>query len=289
MTVNVAFFALTMKSASSSTRRNLSSSLTPVRSTQTTSSKWDGLQKPPVSAYHQHALVTSLSFVHTARRYYRLNGSVRPPDCHSESVASGACCLMLWPVSAGPSCAVLRYGTYLVGENGPPMAPRSRPRPPMGLNAFWPGAERESCMKKALRLGTKAGSESRFFLYSSWLEEVGNDHFEPGAVQTRSFRGSKSRNKVSVREPAEGSLTGCVRRASARAAGQIAMSCSALSILWRRRIILPGTHASIPVGTPLVLRAVCNGVVSGVITECSPLRTATWGTQWGQSNRSLVA
>ena len=33
-----------------------------------------------VSACHQHALITSLPFVHTARRYYRLNGSVRPPD-----------------------------------------------------------------------------------------------------------------------------------------------------------------------------------------------------------------
>ncbi len=29
---------------------------------------------------HQHALITSLPFVHTARRYYRLNGSVRPSD-----------------------------------------------------------------------------------------------------------------------------------------------------------------------------------------------------------------
>ncbi|KAF1928463.1 hypothetical protein M421DRAFT_63210, partial [Didymella exigua CBS 183.55] len=33
-----------------------------------------------VSACHQHALITSLPFLHTARRYYRLNGSVRPPD-----------------------------------------------------------------------------------------------------------------------------------------------------------------------------------------------------------------
>jgi hypothetical protein len=33
-----------------------------------------------VSACHQHALITSLPFVHTARRYYRLNGSVRSPD-----------------------------------------------------------------------------------------------------------------------------------------------------------------------------------------------------------------
>ena len=33
-----------------------------------------------VSVSHQLALITSLPFVHTARRYYRLNGSVRPPD-----------------------------------------------------------------------------------------------------------------------------------------------------------------------------------------------------------------
>lgn len=30
-----------------------------------------------VSASHQLALITSLPFVHTARRYYRLNGLVR--------------------------------------------------------------------------------------------------------------------------------------------------------------------------------------------------------------------
>src|SRR3954467_13573920 len=33
-----------------------------------------------VSASHQLALITSLPFVHTARRYHRLNGLVRPPD-----------------------------------------------------------------------------------------------------------------------------------------------------------------------------------------------------------------
>ena len=37
-----------------------------------------------VSASHQLALITSLPFVHTARRYYRLNGSVRPPDWPQE-------------------------------------------------------------------------------------------------------------------------------------------------------------------------------------------------------------
>ena len=34
-----------------------------------------------VSACHQRALITSLPFVHTARRSYRLNDPVRPPDC----------------------------------------------------------------------------------------------------------------------------------------------------------------------------------------------------------------
>jgi hypothetical protein len=34
----------------------------------------------PVSASQQLALITSLPFVHTARRYYRWNGSVRLSD-----------------------------------------------------------------------------------------------------------------------------------------------------------------------------------------------------------------
>ena len=33
-----------------------------------------------VSACHQHALITSLPFVHTARRSYRLNGPVKSSD-----------------------------------------------------------------------------------------------------------------------------------------------------------------------------------------------------------------
>ena len=36
-----------------------------------------------VSASHQLALITSLPFVHTARRYYRLNGPVRSWDWRS--------------------------------------------------------------------------------------------------------------------------------------------------------------------------------------------------------------
>ena len=34
-----------------------------------------------VNASHQLALITSLPFVHTARRTYRLNGPVRSRDC----------------------------------------------------------------------------------------------------------------------------------------------------------------------------------------------------------------
>jgi hypothetical protein len=33
-----------------------------------------------VNVSHQLTLITSLPFVHTARRTYRLNGSVRPQD-----------------------------------------------------------------------------------------------------------------------------------------------------------------------------------------------------------------
>ena len=73
-----------------------------------------------VNVSHQLALITSLPFVHTARRYYRLNGPVSSSD---------------WRDAAGSPAAMHR--------------------------------------------------------------EV---------MQTLSFRGSKSRNKVSVGEPAEGSL-----------------------------------------------------------------------------------
>jgi hypothetical protein len=73
-----------------------------------------------VSACHQRALITSLPFVHTARRSYRLNDPVRSPDCGN---AAGS--------------------------------PAAMPRE---------------------------------------------------AAQTLSFRGRRSRNKVSVGEPAEGSL-----------------------------------------------------------------------------------
>ena len=43
-----------------------------------------------VNATHQVALITSLPFVHTARRTYRLNGSVKSPDGDSGEQSSGA-------------------------------------------------------------------------------------------------------------------------------------------------------------------------------------------------------
>ncbi len=39
-----------------------------------------------VGASHQLASITSLPLVHTARRYYRLSGLVRTPDCRLGSV-----------------------------------------------------------------------------------------------------------------------------------------------------------------------------------------------------------
>jgi hypothetical protein len=44
----------------------------------------------PVSASHKLALITSLPFVHTARRYYRLNDLVRSSDWRSRR-PSGRC------------------------------------------------------------------------------------------------------------------------------------------------------------------------------------------------------
>ena len=43
-----------------------------------------------VSASHQLALITSLPFVHTARRYYRLSGSVRASDWTRSGVQAPA-------------------------------------------------------------------------------------------------------------------------------------------------------------------------------------------------------
>ena len=44
-----------------------------------------------VNACHQHALITSLPFVHTARRTYRLNGSVKISDCVLDAFGQPGC------------------------------------------------------------------------------------------------------------------------------------------------------------------------------------------------------
>ncbi len=46
-----------------------------------------------VNAGHQLALITSLPFVHTARRTYRLNDSMNFPDCDQDASAT-----WLWEV-----------------------------------------------------------------------------------------------------------------------------------------------------------------------------------------------
>ena len=47
----------------------------------------------PVSASHKLALITSLPFVHTARRYYRLNDLVRSSDwCAVIALCGRRCC-----------------------------------------------------------------------------------------------------------------------------------------------------------------------------------------------------
>jgi hypothetical protein len=45
-----------------------------------------------VNASHQLALITSLPFVHTARRTYRLNGPVKFSDCGNVPRFRGRCC-----------------------------------------------------------------------------------------------------------------------------------------------------------------------------------------------------
>lgn len=44
-----------------------------------------------VSVSHQLALITSLPFVHTARRTYRLNGSVKISDCGLDAFGQPGC------------------------------------------------------------------------------------------------------------------------------------------------------------------------------------------------------
>ena len=44
-----------------------------------------------VNASHQLVLITSLPFVHTARRTYRLNGSVKISDCGLDAFGQPGC------------------------------------------------------------------------------------------------------------------------------------------------------------------------------------------------------
>lgn len=54
-----------------------------------------------VNASHKLALITSLPFVHTARRYYRLNGLARSSDCgHREAQA------LLWFARRRPNLII---------------------------------------------------------------------------------------------------------------------------------------------------------------------------------------
>ena len=50
-----------------------------------------------VSASHQLALITSLPFVHTARRSYRLNGPVKSSDRETESFGLPFCEKLIKP------------------------------------------------------------------------------------------------------------------------------------------------------------------------------------------------
>ena len=65
-----------------------------------------------VNADHQSALITSLPFVHTARRSYRLNGPVRSSDREflaAGSAGSGACEKLLKPYHLEEGEVVTRF------------------------------------------------------------------------------------------------------------------------------------------------------------------------------------
>ncbi len=54
--------------------------LNPIRGRDRSLQLFSVNQEFPVGASHKLASITSLPFVHTARRYYRLNDLVRAPD-----------------------------------------------------------------------------------------------------------------------------------------------------------------------------------------------------------------
>ena len=67
-------------SACSPFPRGTGNPLNPLRGRDRSLQLFSVNQEFPVSASHKLALITSLPFVHTARRYYRLNGLVRSRD-----------------------------------------------------------------------------------------------------------------------------------------------------------------------------------------------------------------
>ena len=69
--------------------RGTGNPLNPVRGRDRSLQLFSVNQEFPVSASHKLALITSLPFVHTARRYYRLNVLVRSSDC----LVGGLLCL----------------------------------------------------------------------------------------------------------------------------------------------------------------------------------------------------
>ena len=76
-------------SACSPFPRGTGNPLNPLRGRDRSLQLFSVNQEFPVSASHKLALITSLPFVHTARRYYRLNVLVRSTDC----LQSGLFCL----------------------------------------------------------------------------------------------------------------------------------------------------------------------------------------------------
>ena len=77
-------------SACSPFPRGTGNPLNPLRGRDRSLQLFSVNQEFPVSASHKLALITSLPFVHTARRYYRLNVLVRSSDCEP----GGSFCLV---------------------------------------------------------------------------------------------------------------------------------------------------------------------------------------------------
>ena len=62
-----------------------------------------------VNANHQFALITSLPFVHTARRTYRLNGPVKSRDCGQFTLLGVGCENLLKPYHLEEGEVVTRF------------------------------------------------------------------------------------------------------------------------------------------------------------------------------------